>query len=102
MSHYRCTPEGRADVRWWVAMVRQVRTIVISPADPVRARLNLADLPYFEARLRAVLIGRMVWDVVQGGTPVFTTGCELTAGRYAQLTPGSRLVCRPNVETVPV
>jgi hypothetical protein len=43
----------------------------------------------------------MVFDVVAPGEIVtFTTGCELTAGRYSQLTPGSRVVTRPNVEQV--
>src|SRR5690606_14760760 len=74
MSHYRCTVDGRGDVRWLVEMVRSIRRI---PQDAEGfARVNREALPYFEARLRAALVGRMVFDVVAPGSiVVFTSGC---------------------------
>lgn len=99
MSRYRCTEDGRWDARWLVQAVRTARAI---PADATGiAALNRACVPYLEARLRAVLRAKMVFDVVApGGIVVFTTGCELTAARYSHLTPGSRVTTRPLVEQV--
>jgi len=99
MSHYRCTEDGRWDARWFLEAVRTARAI---PADATGiAASNRRDLPHLEARLRAVLRAKVVFDVVApGDVVVFTTGCELTAGRYSYLTPGSRVATRPHIEQV--